>query len=112
MTPASMVVDGTFCVYQGAALGREMLPQLWRRAAASGSHTMRWGLEQSRNLMTVRVANDVGMDKVVRTIKAVGIGDYQALPVDGIGRGRHHRAEDGQRLFRARQSGACNTNRR
>jgi membrane carboxypeptidase/penicillin-binding protein len=42
-----------------------MLPQL--RQAAGGIHTMRWGLEQSRNLMTVRIANDTGMDKVVTT---------------------------------------------
>jgi penicillin-binding protein 1A len=48
---------------------------------------MRWGLEQSRNLMTVRVANDTGMDKVVRTIKAVGIGDYQPYLSMALGAG-------------------------
>jgi membrane carboxypeptidase/penicillin-binding protein len=48
---------------------------------------MRWGLEQSRNLMTVRVANDTGMDKVVRTIKSVGIGDYQPYLSMALGAG-------------------------
>ena len=41
----------------GRAARPEMLPQLRRRAAASGPHTMRWGIEQSRNLMTVRTAS-------------------------------------------------------
>ncbi len=27
MTPATMVTDGPFCVYQGARAGREVLPQ-------------------------------------------------------------------------------------
>ncbi|MFM2370753.1 MAG: hypothetical protein RIS85_475, partial [Pseudomonadota bacterium] len=86
MTPASMVVDGTFCVYQGAALGEKCFRNFGNEGG-SGSHTMRWGLEQSRNLMTVRVANDVGMDKVVRTIKAVGVGDYQPYLSMALGAG-------------------------
>ncbi|MFN3423153.1 MAG: penicillin-binding protein 1A [Novosphingobium meiothermophilum] len=86
MTPASMVVDGTFCVYQGAALGEKCFRNFGNEGG-SGSHTMRWGLEQSRNLMTVRVANDVGMDKVVRTIKTVGIGDYPPFLSMSLGAG-------------------------
>ncbi|MES2301569.1 MAG: penicillin-binding transpeptidase domain-containing protein, partial [Pseudomonadota bacterium] len=86
MTPASMVVDGTFCVYQGAALGEKCFRNFGNEGG-SGSHTMRWGLEQSRNLMTVRVANDVGMDKVVRTIKAVGIGEYEPYLSMALGAG-------------------------
>ncbi|MCW1986078.1 UNVERIFIED_ORG: penicillin-binding protein 1A [Sphingomonas sp. R1F5B] len=86
MTPASMVVDGTFCVYQGAALGQKCFRNFGNEGG-SGSHTMRWGLEQSRNLMTVRVANDIGMDKVVRTIKNVGIGDYQPYLSMALGAG-------------------------
>lgn len=86
MTPASMVVDGTFCVYQGAALGEKCFRNFGNEGG-SGSHTMRWGLEQSRNLMTVRVANDVGMDKVVRTIKAAGVGDYEPYLSMALGAG-------------------------
>jgi penicillin-binding protein 1A len=42
---------------------------------------MRWGLEQSRNLMTVRAANQVGMDRVIRSGPQHGVGDYaHALP--------------------------------
>jgi penicillin-binding protein 1A len=86
MTPASMVLDGTFCVYQGAALGQKCFRNFGGEGG-SGLHTMRWGLEQSRNLMTVRVANEVGMDKVVRTIKAAGIGNYQPYLSMALGAG-------------------------
>lgn len=86
MTPASMVLDGTFCVYQGAALGQKCFRNFGGEGG-SGSHTMRWALEQSRNLMTVRIANDTGMDKVVRTIKAVGIGNYQPYLSMALGAG-------------------------
>ncbi len=86
MTPASMVLDGTFCVYQGAALGQKCFRNFGGEGG-SGSHTMRWGLEQSRNLMTVRIANDAGMDKVVKTIKAVGIGSYKPFLSMALGAG-------------------------
>jgi penicillin-binding protein 1A len=48
---------------------------------------MRWGLEQSRNLMTVRIANDTGMDHVVRQIDRVGIGKYPAYLSFALGAG-------------------------
>ena len=86
MTPASIVLDGTFCVYQGAALGQKCFKNFGDEGAG-GSHTLRWGLEQSRNLMTVRVANDIGMDKVVRTIRDFGIGNYPAYLSMALGAG-------------------------
>jgi penicillin-binding protein 1A len=86
MTPASIVLDGTFCVYQGAALGQKCFKNFGDEGAG-GSHTMRWGLEQSRNLMTVRIANDIGMDKVVRMIKTLGIGNYPAYLSMALGAG-------------------------
>jgi penicillin-binding protein 1A len=81
-----MVVDGTFCVYQGAALGQKCFRNFGGEGG-SGSHTMRWGLEQSRNLMTVRIANDTGMDRVVKTIRDVGIGDYKPFLSMALGAG-------------------------
>ncbi|MDE2596155.1 MAG: transglycosylase domain-containing protein [Sphingomonadales bacterium] len=86
MTPVTMVLDGTFCVYQGAQLGKKCF-QNFGGAGGSGNHTMRWGLEQSRNLMTVRIANDSGMDHVVKTIKDVGIGDYKPYLAYALGAG-------------------------
>ena len=40
-----------------------------------GAQPMHVGLEWSRNLMTVRLANAVGMDRVVDTAKAFGVGE-------------------------------------
>ncbi|MDE2436841.1 MAG: transglycosylase domain-containing protein [Sphingomonadales bacterium] len=86
MTPASEVVDGKFCVYQGAKLGQKCFVNFGNEGG-SGTHTMRWGLEQSRNLMTVRIANDAGMDHVVHQIDRVGIGKYPAYLSFALGAG-------------------------
>ncbi|MFM2301975.1 MAG: hypothetical protein RLZZ84_1711 [Pseudomonadota bacterium] len=86
MTPASEVVDGPFCVYQGAQLGQKCFRNFDMRGAG-GTHTMRWGLEQSRNLMTVHIANDTGMDRVVSQIARVGIGKYPSYLSYALGAG-------------------------
>lgn len=72
MTPASIIIDGPFCVYQSAKLGRKCFRN-FGGGGGSGPHTMRWGLEQSRNLMTVRAASQTGMDRVVKLAAATGI---------------------------------------
>lgn len=71
MTPAEIIIDGPFCVYQSAKLGRKCFRNF--SGGGSGPHTMRWGLEQSRNLMTVRAASQTGMERVVKLTSAVGI---------------------------------------
>lgn len=86
MTPATMVPDQPFCVYQGANLGQKCFRN-YGNEGGTGTHTMRWGLEQSRNLMTVHIANDTGMDKVVRTFDHVGIGKYQSYLSYALGAG-------------------------
>jgi penicillin-binding protein 1A len=86
MTPATMVLDGAFCVYQGAGLGQKCFRN-FGNSGGSGNHTLRWGLEQSRNLMTVRIANDTGMDRVTRTFERVGIGKYQRYLSFALGAG-------------------------
>jgi hypothetical protein len=103
MTPSSMVEDGTFCVYQGAALGQKCFKNFGNEGG-SGQHTMRWGLEQSRNLMTVRKRY---RDGARRPHHQEG-GDRRlfALSVDGAGRRGHHRQQDGECLFGHRQPGA------
>jgi penicillin-binding protein 1A len=72
MTPASIIVDGPFCVDQGARLGQKCFRN-FGGARGAGPHTMRWGIEQSRNLMTVRAAATVGMGKVVDMIQRLGV---------------------------------------
>ncbi len=74
MTPASIIVDGPFCVFQSASLGSKCFRNF--SGGSAGPQTMRWGLEQSRNLMTVRAANQTGMDKVTRLSRLMGVGDY------------------------------------
>jgi penicillin-binding protein 1A len=86
MTPASTIVDGPFCVYQSAALGRKCFRN-FGGASGAGPQTMRWGLEQSRNLMTVRAANDSGMKNVADTFRAVSIGDYPPYLSFALGAG-------------------------
>ena len=87
MSPSSEVVDGKFCVYQGASLGQKCFQNFGGQGGANATHTMRWGLEQSRNLMTVRIANDTGMDHVVNTIQRVGIGKYPPYLSFALGAG-------------------------
>ncbi len=86
MSPSSEVVDGKFCVYQGASLGQKCF-QNFGGEGGNGTHTMRWGLEQSRNLMTVRIASDTGMDHVVNTFQRVGIGKYPPYLSFALGAG-------------------------
>jgi len=74
MTPASIIVDSPFCVWQGAGLGNKCFRNFDGRYA--GPKTMRWGVEQSRNLMTVRAASQAGMPKVIANAKKLGVGDY------------------------------------
>ena len=48
---------------------------------------MRWGVEQSRNLMTVRTASMTGMAKIVKTASDMGIGNYPAVLAISLGAG-------------------------
>ncbi|NLS27655.1 Penicillin-binding protein 1A [Sphingomonas sp. S2M10] len=79
MTPASIVVDGPFCVWQGAGLGNKCFRN-FGNARGAGPRTLRWGIEQSRNLMTVQIANATGMDKVVDVIQRLGVSKNRLPP--------------------------------
>jgi penicillin-binding protein 1A len=85
MTPASIVIDGPFCVWQGAGLGNKCFRNF--SGADAGPQTMRWGVEQSRNLMTVRTANQIGMDKVTKRAHDLGVGDYPNYLAIALGAG-------------------------
>ncbi len=70
-TPSSLILDAPFVVDQGPGLG------LWKPQNYGhkyyGPSTMRLGIEKSRNLMTVRLAQTIGMDKVAATARRFGI---------------------------------------
>jgi penicillin-binding protein 1A len=72
-TPSSLVLDAPFAIDQGPGLG------VWKPQNYShqfyGPSTLRVGLEKSRNLMTVRLAQNVGMDVVVDYAKRMGVVD-------------------------------------
>jgi len=84
-TPSSIVVDSPFCVWQGAGLGNKCFVNFDKRY--SGPHTMRWGVEQSRNLMAIRVASETGMPKIIDTAKRLGVGDFPNYLSIAIGAG-------------------------
>lgn len=86
MTPASIIIDGPFCVYQGARLGQKCFRN-FGGGRGSGPHTMRWGIEQSRNLMTVRAAQQTGMAHVVDTIDRMGVGKFPPYLSIALGAG-------------------------
>ncbi|MBI1211611.1 MAG: PBP1A family penicillin-binding protein [Alphaproteobacteria bacterium] len=77
-TPSSIVLDAPFVASQGVGL------PMWRPENYdehyAGPSTLRSGLEHSRNLMTVRIAADIGMEKVSEYAKRFGIADHM-LPV-------------------------------
>ncbi|HEY0113476.1 MAG TPA: PBP1A family penicillin-binding protein [Allosphingosinicella sp.] len=78
MTPASIIVDGSFCVWQGAGLGNKCFRNF--SGGNAGPQTMRWGIEQSRNLMTVRAANQTGMEKVTKLAARLGLTQPDGKP--------------------------------
>jgi penicillin-binding protein 1A len=72
-TPSSLVLDAPFVIDLGPVQGR------WKPANYAkkfyGPSTLRLGVEKSRNLMTVRLANHIGMDVVVDYAQRFGIID-------------------------------------
>ena len=85
LTPASILVDAPFCVWQGAGLGNKCFRNF--DGKYSGPKTLRWGVEQSRNLMTIRAASQTGMDKVVATAAKLGVGSYDRYLSIALGAG-------------------------
>lgn len=72
-TPATLILDAPFVLDQGPGMPK-WSPQNYSEDY-NGPTTMRQGLEKSRNLMTVRLANYVGMDKVVDICNKFGVID-------------------------------------
>ncbi|MCL6609055.1 MAG: penicillin-binding protein 1A [Geminicoccaceae bacterium] len=69
--PASIVLDAPIVIDQGPGLPK------WRPENYSqqfyGPTTLRVGLEKSRNLMTVRLAQDIGMERIIDVARRFGI---------------------------------------
>ena len=72
-TPSSLVLDAPLVLDQGSDL------KMWKPENYGkkfyGPSTLRVGLEKSRNLMTVRIAQSLGVKKIVNFSKELGIYD-------------------------------------
>lgn len=75
-SPTDLILDAPFVLDQG-----EGMPK-WKPVNFSkkfyGLMTLRRGVELSKNLMTVRLAQDIGMDKIVDMSKRIGVNDHLA----------------------------------
>ena len=72
-TPTSLVLDAPIVLEQGDGL------KMWKPENYGkkfyGLSTLRMGLEKSRNLMTIRIAQDLGLSKITNSSKKLGIYD-------------------------------------
>ena len=70
-TPSTLILDAPLVLEQGTDL------KMWKPENYGkkfyGPSTLRMGLEKSRNLMTVRIAQDLGLKKIVNFSKKLGI---------------------------------------
>ncbi len=73
MTPASIIMDEEISLNQGSGLPPYQ-PSNYSQEYY-GPTTLRAGLEQSRNVTTVRMADQVGLDKVVEVVKRFGVNE-------------------------------------
>ncbi|MDB2515641.1 penicillin-binding transpeptidase domain-containing protein, partial [Candidatus Pelagibacter bacterium] len=70
-TPSTLILDAPLVLEQGTDL------KMWKPENYGkkfyGPSTLRMGLEKSRNLMTVRIAQNLGLKKIVNFSKQLGI---------------------------------------
>ncbi len=75
-TPSTVVIDAPIEIDQGS--GNIWRPENYSTGKYYGPSTLRTGLELSRNTMTVRLAQDIGMPIITEYAKRFGI--YDDLP--------------------------------
>jgi penicillin-binding protein 1A len=76
-TPSTLVMDGPVEIDQGPGLP-PWRPENYSVGKYSGPSTLRFGIEHSRNTMTVRLAQDVGMPLIGEYARRFGV--YDNLP--------------------------------
>ena len=74
--PNSLILDAPFVSKQGEGL-KKWKPQNYGKKFY-GPSTLRTGVEKSRNLMTVRVAQKLGFEKIAQISKDLGV--YEKVP--------------------------------
>lgn len=73
MTPATVIMDEPISLNQG--VGLPPYNPVNYSGEFYGPTTLRTGLELSRNVTTVRMADQVGLDKVVEVVKRLGVNE-------------------------------------
>ncbi|MFZ9469518.1 MAG: penicillin-binding protein 1A [Rickettsiales bacterium] len=73
LTPATVIMDEEISLNQG--IGLPPYQPMNYSGDFYGLTTLRTGLEQSRNVTTVRMADQVGLEKVVDVVKRFGVND-------------------------------------
>jgi penicillin-binding protein 1A len=76
-TPSTIVLDAPLEIDTGPGGGGPWVPQNYE-GKFFGPSTLRFGIERSRNVMTVRLAQDIGMPMIAEYSKRFGI--YDELP--------------------------------
>ena len=76
--PTSIVLDAPFCKEQRG--GEEWCPKNYEGGKSFGPQTLRHGVEKSRNQMTVRLADDLGLPLIIEYSRRFGVYD-DLLPV-------------------------------
>ena len=76
-TPSTVVMDAPIEIDQGPGLP-PWRPENYSHGKYYGAQTLRFGIEYSRNVMTVRLAQDVGMPLIAEYAKRFGV--YDDLP--------------------------------
>ncbi|MFL9826342.1 penicillin-binding protein 1A [Rhodoplanes sp. SY1] len=74
-TPSTIVVDAPIEIDQGPGIG-VWRPENYSTGKYYGPQTLRFGIEHSRNVMTVRLTQDIGMPLVAEYAKRFGIYDH------------------------------------
>ncbi len=74
--PNSLILDAPFVSEQGAGL-KDWKPENYGKKFY-GPSTLRKGIEKSRNLMTVRIAQSIGFEKIESISKNLGV--YDKIP--------------------------------
>ena len=72
-SPSTLILDAPLVLEQGSDL-KKWKPENYGKKFY-GPSTLRMGLEKSRNLMTVRIAKDLGLKKITNFSKKLGIYD-------------------------------------
>jgi penicillin-binding protein 1A len=77
--PTSIVLDAPIEIDQGPGQGI-WKPENYEKNSVTGPETLRFGIEESRNQMTVRLARDLGMPLITEYARRFGVYD-DLLPV-------------------------------